>query len=347
MSKKKQEALAGSIPEPLLGASLVASNSRKPKAQGAEWSPGREADPEDPVAGLIARTFDYILIHATSIADGRGGITFERYAEISSEFVAFMEEQPQEYIEAVEPAYIVATQCKSVDEFLDIVSVQRLYCYRALLPLLGDVDPLLPDADPEEAGCFFDLVRELRASPKRLLEVLWRGRWRHAKFWGQEFRALRREMGNARKQEKRVRAKERKYFPEYLASAFHQMQDVESEEPPMGAMELALYRLSKQDADTKPHLTLKKGAWEEAGKRIGLKLTARKLLAKRARGGVRRNRNNNADWEMIRSKFPQLASVLRTMIEEEKLVDRYAHPLISERVDGKTIIFGYKGIAGN
>ena len=102
----------------------------------------------------------------------------------------------------------------------------------------------------------------MRAPPKLLLEVLWRGRWRHAKFWGREFDALRLEMSNARKRSRRAEAKDRKResFPKYLDGAFHQMHGVESPEHAMSAMESALYRawLSMQDPEKDTHLTLKK-----------------------------------------------------------------------------------------
>jgi hypothetical protein len=227
-------ALARKTQDPPVAESLVAGASRKPKAQptkgdesnkkkAAKWSPGREVDPDSPVPGLVRRLFDSILCHAINRRQGRG-IAPDRYAEVCREFIDFMEKQTQEYIEAVEPAYIVAVQCKSFDGFFAKVSVQRKCCYLALLPLLGDIDPLLKDADPEWAGFFYDLVRELRAPPKLLLEVLWRGRWRHAKFWGREFDALRLELSNARKRSKRAKAKDRKRecALEYLDCAFHQ-----------------------------------------------------------------------------------------------------------------------------
>jgi hypothetical protein len=262
---------------------------------------------------LIARTFDYILVDAINRADGRG-IPFGPYAEISGAFVAFMEEQAREYIEAVEPAYILGTQCNSVDEFLNTVSVQRLYCYRALSPVHADIDPFLADADSEFAEPFWDLVRELRAPPKALMEVLWRGRWRHARFWGREFYALRLEMSNARKRNQRSEAKERK-LTGYLDGAFHQMQDVESQKDSMISMESALFRAWLLLQEAKPRV-LNEGALEEAGRLVGLKSRERKLLVKRARGEVRRNPANNASWEAVRSKFPQLAAVLPPMLEE-------------------------------
>jgi hypothetical protein len=247
-------ALARKTPDPPVVESLVAGGSHKPKAQpakgdesnkkkAAKWSPGSEVDPDDPVPGLVRRVFDSILCHTINRNLGRG-IAPDRYAEVCREFIDFMEKQTQEYIEAVEPAYIVAVQCKSFDEFYAAVSVQRKCCYLALLPLLGDIDPLLKDADPEWAGFFYDLVRELRAPRRLLLEVLWRGRWRHAKFWGREFAALRLEISNARKRSKRADAKNRtRECPlEYLDGAFHQMQDVESQKRSMGTMESALYQ---------------------------------------------------------------------------------------------------------
>jgi hypothetical protein len=230
--------------------------------------------------------------------------------------------------------------------------VQRKCCYLALLPLLGDIDPLLKDTDPEWAGFFYDLVRELRAPRRLLLEVLWRGRWRHAKFWGREFDALRLEMSNARKRSKRAEAKDRKRESplEYLDGAFHQMQDVENQKRAMGAMESALYQAwvkMQDDPDNPPRLTLKKGTnWEMVGKRAGLKPRERKLLAKRALGEARRNRDNQAAWKMLHSKYPDLVDVLHAELQEEKLVDRFAHRLVRERINGRYSCFTFLGLDG-
>jgi hypothetical protein len=354
--------LARKKPVPPVVESLVAGGSHKSKAQptkgdesnkkkAAKWSPGREVDPDDPLPGLVRRVFDRILCHAINRSLGRG-IAPDRYAEICREFIDFMEKQTQEYIEAVEPAYIVAVQCKSFDEFLDAVSVQRKCCYLALLPVLGDIDPLLKDAPPEWAGCFYDLVRELRAPPKLLLEVLWRGRWRHAKFWGREFDALRLEISNARKRSKRAEAKDRKRESplEYLDGTFHQMHDVESQKRAMGAMESALYQAwgkMQDDPDNPPRLTLKKGTtWEAVGKRAGLKPRERKLLVKRALGEARRNRDNQAAWKMLCSRYPDLRDVLQAALQEEKLVGRFAHPLVLERINGRNISYTFFGLDG-
>ncbi len=289
-----------------------------------------------------------MLVHAVN-RSGRRGIADDRYAEFCRLFINFMEEQSQEYIEAVEPAYIVAVQCKSVDEFLGGVSVQRLYCYMALLPVWSDVDPLRSDISPEWG--FGELVRELRARPEILLDALWRGRWRHAKFWNHEFDALQLEMNNYRKRSKRTAAKERnrESVDEYFDAAFHQMQDVESQEHARGAMESALYRAwcSRQDQGRDTHLTLKKGTtWEVVGKRAGLKSRERKLLAKRALGEVRRTRDNQAAWKMLQSKYPNLADVLRAELQEEKLVHRFAHPVARERINGRNISYTFPGLDG-
>ena len=338
-------------------ASRVVGGSHKPRAQPAKgektnkqkivkWSPGREVDPTDPLAGLVRRTFDSMLVHHVNRSAGRG-IADHRYAELCRLFITFMEEQSQEYIEAIEPAYIIAVQCKSVDEFLDGVSVQRLYCYMALLPVWADVDPRRTDISPGWGFC--DLVRELRAPPTLLLDALWRGRWRHAKFWNHEFDALQLEMNNAHKRSVRTAAKERnrESVHEYLDAAFHQIQDVESQEHAMGAMESALYRawLSMQGQDQDTHFTQKKGVtWEVAGERAGLKLRERKLLAKRALGEVRRTRDNQAAWKMLQSKYPDLADVLRAELQEEKLVHRFAHPLALERINGRNIAYTFLGL---
>jgi hypothetical protein len=198
---------------------------------------------------------------------------------------------------------------------------------------------------------FFDLVRELRAPPKLLLEVLWRGRWRHAKFWGREFDALRLELSNARKRSKRAKAKDRKRecALEYLDGAFHQMQDFESQKRSMGTMESALYQawFKMQDTPALSHLTLKKGTtWETVGKRAGLKPRERKLLAKRALGEARRNPDNQAAWKRLHSKYPDLRDVLQAALQEEKLVDRFAHPLALERINGRNISYTFLGLDG-
>ena len=82
------------------------------------------------------------------------------------------------------------------------------------------------------------------------------------------------------------------------------------------------------------------------GKRAGLKSRERKLLAKRALGEARRNRDNQSAWKMLQSKYPDLVVVLHDELQDEKLVGRFAHPLALERINGRNISYTFFGLDG-
>lgn len=190
------------------------------QAPEAEWRTRRtsildsvEGDSGIPNLHLgIQKLFDLEVIAQANGAD------LDRYAGDGGRdsFLEAIDALPQPYLEEVEPGLILASEVAGIDEFYDVIGVERLVCYNCIAAIRGDVDArptvdadlFSPDNDAFLTRWLAELLNPLlsssapRGSPRRkrhakaritpatLNKALWLGRWRSAHFWNREFDAL-------------------------------------------------------------------------------------------------------------------------------------------------------------
>ena len=303
-----------------------------------EIKPGDPLLIREDIKHLICCCFDRLLLDALN----RGRPNHRAVpASVYHDFIEFMESLPQSYIEEVESGYIVATQVSSATEFLNAISIERIWCYLALSPLRVDIDATLPMSNPEWA--LKDLAAELRVSNLKMLqEVLWQGKWRNSRYWGNEFTSLRNEIRNYCRRRRRTAQKEREAVSNatYLDPLHAELQEIG--ESNFSQVNKALFEMC-QSAMRSESFPLRLGEgrddWAEIGKEAQLGGREREVLASRAKGEISRQ-GNERTYKAIQRAFPKLAEVIEPRLESPKADGS----VFLERIRGEHKIFQFLGL---